>query len=130
MILHRDLDALGDKVHDRLIDATMPVFELHHFGASSLAEHLMPETDTEERHLSEQLLYLGECAFHLVGISRAIAQEHAIRVERERLFGGRIPRHDRNGTTCFNEPIKDRALHAAIVGDYVVARFFGRNFSE
>ena len=123
MILHRYLDALGDKVHDRLIDAAMPVFELHHFGASSLAEHLMPEADAEERHFSEQLFYLGERAFHLVGVSRAIAQEHAVWLEREHLFSRRIPWHDRNGTTRFNKPIKDRTLHAAIVGDHVVACF-------
>ena len=72
MILHRYLDALGDKVHDRLIDAAMPVFELHHFGASSLAEHLMPEADAEERHFSEQLFYLA---------SRGISPDDA-----ERLF--------------------------------------------
>ena len=91
VVLHRYLDALGDKVHDRLIDAAMPVFELHHFGASSLAEHLMPEADAEERHFSEQLFYLGERTFDVVGISRAVAQEHAIGLEREHLFGRRYP---------------------------------------
>ena len=72
MILHRYLDALGDKVHDRLIDAAMPVFELHHLSSCCFAQHLMPQADAEERHFSEQLFYLA---------SRGISPDDA-----ERLF--------------------------------------------
>lgn len=48
----------------------------------------MSKTDTEDRHLANELFDLMIRFTHSVGVSRTITQENAIGIHRKNFFGG------------------------------------------
>jgi len=87
MILRCDCHFPRSQIFDRLITAPMPKFQFERSSAIGKAEHLMTETNSEDRFATNQT---ADC---LVGvrqcfrISGAIGEKNALRVEREHFFG-------------------------------------------
>lgn len=54
VILGRDGYFPGDEIFHRLVSATMSELEFEGAGAEGLSQNLMPETDAEDRFLSDQ----------------------------------------------------------------------------
>src|SRR3569623_985960 len=81
----------------------------------------MPETDAEHRDVGGGAL--ADRVDRIIagrGIAGAGREEHAVRVHREYLRGGRLCRHHCQATAAIDQHAQDIALDAVVVGDDVI----------
>ena len=90
MVLRRDLDcARGQALHG-MIGAPVAELELVSLATESNAEHLMPETDTEYRHIRiDKLFRIGDTVRQRGRIAGPVAQNNPIRLSRQQVAGRR-----------------------------------------
>ncbi len=119
-VVHRgDLDLAGGEVLHRMVRAVMALMHLHGLAAEREAEHLVAEADAEGRRAAvDQLLDHRHRVF--AGrrrIARAVRQEHAVRLQRQDVFGRGRRRHHRHLAAGRGEQAQDVALDAVVDGD-------------
>src|SRR5207302_7943379 len=117
MILRRDCHFPRSQIFDRLIATPMPKFQFEGSPAKSETEHLMTETNSENRFATNQT------ADRLVGIRRrfriagAVGKKNALRVEREHFFGCGCGRDNRDAETALPQRTQNVAFHSIIERD-------------
>ena len=87
VIVRGNLHLLGDAVQHRMIRAAVSELELVGFAAERQAQNLMAQADAEHRLLADQFADLLRLEFERLGIARAVRKKHAIRLERQHIFG-------------------------------------------
>ena len=121
MVLRGNLHAAAHQVHNRLVATAVTELKLFHLSAAGQADHLMTQANTKDRHLADQLLHLLVGLHHGIGIAGAVGQKDAIGIHIEHLTRGRIPRHDGQVAAGADQALQNAALHAAVVGNHLVA---------
>ena len=87
VIVRRDLHLLGHVVQHRMIRAAVPELELVGLAAERQAENLMAQADAEDRFLADQFADLLRLELERLGIARPVREKHAVRLERQHVFG-------------------------------------------
>ena len=119
-MVHRDdLDLVGREVLDRMVGAVMTLLHLKRARADRQPEHLVAETDAEDRNpRGEQALdRRHRIAAGLGGIARPIGKEHAVGLQREHVLGGGGRRHHRDRAAAIGEQAQNVALDAVVDRD-------------
>src|SRR5579872_364014 len=93
MIMRRDFDSVSDLVKDRMVRPAVAEFKLISLAAESEAEDLMPETDSEDRGLADQLPYLLGLESERLWIPGPVGEEDPVGLESEDVFGCSARRH-------------------------------------
>ena len=96
-VVHRDyFHLIGSKIHYRMICTVVALVHFHSFSANSETEHLVAEANSEDRDaLFKQSGYRWNRIFaSFSGITRAVRQEHAIRLEGQNICGACGAWHD------------------------------------
>ena len=120
VILRRNLHAMRDKVHNRLISTAMAKLKLFHLGTAGKTDHLMAQTDAKQRHLANELLHLRVCLFHGIRVTRAIGKKDAIGIHFQHMGSRRIPRNNCKLAANAHQTLEDAALDAAVVHDHAI----------
>src|SRR5579883_1125988 len=100
------------------------VAELHlvRFAADREADHLMPQADPEDRHAPDQFADLRRLMLKWFGIARPVREKHAVRLEREHIFGRRPRRNHGQFASRQTQAAKSIVLDSEIVSDNAKAR--------
>ena len=81
VILGRDLDFSRGHIHHRLVAAVMTEFELEGLAAQGQAHDLVPEADTEDRFLADELLHVFPGVGNRVGIAGTVGKKDAVGIQ-------------------------------------------------
>ena len=122
VIVRSDLHFVRDFVQHRMIRAAMSELQLVGFAAQRQAQNLMAQADAEDRHLPISLRTCAAWYVERLRIARAVRQKHAVRLQRQHIFGRSSGRHHRHAAAHLHQPPQDVALDSEIVGDHVKAR--------
>ena len=87
VVVRRNFDTLREPVDDRVIGAAMPELQLVGFAAESQSENLVPEANAENGRFSHQAAHIVDLRMERFGIARAVGKKHAVRFQRENVFG-------------------------------------------
>ena len=122
VILAGNHDPAAGQVDDRMIRAVMAEFHLQRLRANGQAENLVAEANAEQRNLAlDELARRGDRVIAGLRIARAVREEHAIRLQCQRVAGGGLRRHDDHFAAAIDQHAQDIALDAEIVGDDAAA---------
>src|SRR6185437_3525935 len=95
VIVRGDLYLARGVIAHRMVAAMMAKLQFVSAPAQSQPAKLVPQADAENRHSSHHLANRLDRIIHRLGISGSVRQEHAIWLERQRVFCGRFRRHHR-----------------------------------
>src|SRR5947207_15628809 len=93
VILRGDVDPPGAEVLHRLIPAAVPELQLERLPAEGEGQKLVPEADAQEGDASRELPSRadgGRDDVRVAGISGAVRQDNAVRLQGRVLVGGRF----------------------------------------
>ena len=117
VVLARDLDAPGRLVAHGVVRAVVAERQLAGPGADGAAEDLVAQADAEDGHRTEQRLDDRDRPDDARRVTRAVREEHAVRLAGQgvRRRGGR--RDDLDGAARPDEVTQQRRLDPVVVGD-------------
>ena len=121
VVLRGNLHATAHQVHNRLVATAVTELKLFHLSAAGQADHLVTQANAKDRHLADQLLHLLVGLHYGIGVAGAVGQKDAVGIHVEHLTRGRVPRHDGEVAAGADEALQNAALHAAVVGNHLVA---------
>src|SRR2546429_4976197 len=98
-----------------MISAVMSKFQLVGFSAQGDARQLMPQADTEDGLASHEASDIVHRVCAGLGITWAIGQKHAVRFQREHIFGWSLRRNDRHLAALATQLAQDVLLDSVIV---------------
>ena len=78
VVLRRDLHAVREQVHDRLVAAAVTELELLHRGTAGKADHLMAQADTKDGHPADELLHLRVGLGNGIRVAGAVGEKDAV----------------------------------------------------
>ena len=76
VVLIGDIHVLGEQTFHRVIAATMTCFQLEGAATKCATEDLVPQTDAEDRYLSQQLSRRVDQVIQHFGITRTVGKDH------------------------------------------------------
>src|SRR4051794_37454360 len=88
--------------------------------AKGMAEHLMFETDAENRHAPHQIAHRLVRVAEDGRIARSVGKKDTVRLETERLLGRRGRRHHRHIETILAQTTQNVFLDSVVVGNYAM----------
>ncbi|MND93249.1 hypothetical protein D3C80_854310 [compost metagenome] len=122
----------GDHYHasvqvlDWVVGAMVTMTHFHGLGTGGQGQQLVAQADTEHWGLGfEDFLDRLDRVVAWLRITRAVGQEHAIRVECQDFAGRGLCRHDGQAAAASNQHAQDVQLDAKVVGDHVVWQLGG-----
>ncbi len=77
----------------------------------------MAETDTENRHLAEQLTNIVLSIGNRFRVSRTVTQEYPVRIHGDDIFCRGIGRHNSYPAASFGKVTQDIAFDAEVISD-------------
>src|SRR5947208_16438255 len=89
VILRGDLHLSGGQIHHRLVSAVMAELELVGLPAQSEPHDLVAETNSEDRFLADEPLYVLLDIRNRIGIAGTIGEKDPVRIHGQDIFGGR-----------------------------------------
>mmetsp|Transcript_53303 Transcript_53303/g.125259 ORF Transcript_53303/g.125259 Transcript_53303/m.125259 type:complete len:315 (-) Transcript_53303:5901-6845(-) len=123
VVLAGDADAATVQVLDRMVGAVVAELHLEGLGARGQRQDLMPEADAKDRYAG--LDQLGGRLDRVVAglrVTRAVGQEHAIRLQPEDFAGRRLGGHDGHLAAALGQHAQDVVLDPEVVGHDVELR--------
>ncbi|MPM56949.1 hypothetical protein SDC9_103766 [bioreactor metagenome] len=124
MVLRGDFDFAGQQVLDRVVAAVVPELQPSALRAGGDSEQLVAEADAEQRNLADQFADVFNRVAHGGGVGGAVRQEQHLRLQRQRVFGGRGRREDGDAHVVRRQPAQDVVLDSEVEGDHVELAFF------
>ena len=103
MILRSNGHFPGLQIFDRLVTAPMPKFQFERSSAKGKTEHLMTKTNSEDRFATDQTADRRVGVRQRLGISGAIGEKNALRVEREHFFSCGCGRDNGNAESALSK---------------------------
>src|SRR5215471_17245825 len=102
-----------------MIGATMAELQLVGPATERQPQNLMPETNTEDRHTSNQLAHLRSLIFEGLRISGSIRQKDSLGIHREHILGGGGRGDYGQAASDLDQTPQDVALDPEIISDDV-----------
>ena len=93
----------------------MSELQLEGFAAERESHDLMPETDSEDRFLSEQAPNIPDRIVHGFRIARTIGQKNSVGIQIQHVLGRSRRRHDRDARAAVHEIAEDVGLDSEVV---------------
>src|SRR5919199_4915276 len=112
MVLAGDLDTPCVEVADRVVRAVVPERHLVRLAAQSQSEELVPETDAEDRRLSEDVAQVRDRLLQGRWISGTVREEETIGRLRQDLSRGCRAGHRQHRGAPVPQLLVDGAFHA------------------
>src|SRR5208337_5100421 len=98
-----------------MIPAVVAEFQFEGLAAERYAGELMSQADSEDRLASHQAPYVVDRIGAGLGIARPVRQEHAIRLQRQYVFGCGLRGDDRHLAAFSPQLAQDVLLDAEVV---------------
>ncbi len=125
MVLRGDGDGPRVLIAHRVVAPAMAEFQLEGLPAQRQAHDLVTETNAKHRPLPHQFAHDGHSISGSFGVPRAVGQENAIRLQRQRLGSRESGRHHGHITTGIDEVAQNIVLDAEVVSHHAIARSHG-----
>ena len=120
VILARNLDLTSLHVADWLVRSTVPEGQFPGRSPEGQRQQLMPQADSEGRHLSGHLPQRLDQRLDRRRITRSIGHEQSLWVVRPDLIGSNIPRHGDDLAPLVDEMSEDVAFRPAVDGHHAI----------
>ncbi len=128
VVLTGDHHHAGLQILYRMVGAVVAIGHLHGLGAGGQGQQLMAEADAEHRDVGfEHLLNRLDRVVARFGVTRAVGQEDAVRIQRQGFAGWRLRRQHGDAATAGDQHAQDVVLHAIVEGDDVIGQLAGRD---
>ena len=122
MILGGNLDLAGQQIFNRMIAAAVAEFQLVGMQAVGQRDHLMAQTDAEDRLFALKLTDQINDLRHVFRIARPVGQEDAVWIERHDRFIRSVVRHDCDVAAIAVQLADDVVFDAAVNRNDIEAR--------
>ncbi len=120
VVLRRNLDLAGEKVHHGLVAAVVAVGKLLNAGARSQGDHLVAQADAKDGELAENGAHGLGHGGHGVGVAGAVGEEDAVGLHGNDFLGRRVPGDNRDLDAHLGHAPHDAGLLAAVHGNHAV----------
>src|SRR5438128_9728298 len=114
MILRCDGHYSRSQIFDWLITAAMPKFQFEGPPAKGKTEHLMTETNSEDRFASHQSAHRLVRIGQRFRMTRAVGKKNAFGIKREHFFGGACCRDNGDAESALPQRTQNVAFHSII----------------
>lgn len=115
MVLRGNLHVAGEKVHYGLIATVMAKRQLLYARAGRKRDELVTQADAKDGDVPQYASCGTSGSRYLLGVTRAIGEEHAVGPHREHATGGRIERYCRDLAAGVDKTQLDAAFFSAVV---------------